>query len=69
MGSIYQAPEHLQICWSATDNVGQPLSVMLAKDEDRHRDRKDYQAIYQSTPRPGCDCSQETLSPHLILAD
>jgi hypothetical protein len=40
MGSIYQAPQHVQICWSATGNAGQPLSVMLAKDDDRHQIEK-----------------------------
>ncbi|KAL2818234.1 hypothetical protein BDW59DRAFT_165566 [Aspergillus cavernicola] len=69
MGSIDQAPQHLQICLSATDHMGQPLSVMLATDEDRTRDRSDYHAAFKSTPQPGCDSSLETLSPHPILTD
>ncbi|KAL3477588.1 hypothetical protein BJX99DRAFT_269793 [Aspergillus californicus] len=69
MGSIEQAPQHLQISLSATYNVGRPLSVILATNEDRTRDINDYHAACRSAPQLGCDSIRETLSPHPIFTD
>lgn len=43
--------------------------MISAKDEDKIRDRKAYQNVYQSTLIPGFDPGEETVSAHPILSD
>ncbi|KAF7591616.1 hypothetical protein BBP40_001316 [Aspergillus hancockii] len=69
MGSLYETPRHQQICWSATGVAKQPIPVAVASEEDRYRDRTEYQAALSATPQYGCDPSEETLSPHPILSN
>ncbi|KAB8072665.1 hypothetical protein BDV29DRAFT_192349 [Aspergillus leporis] len=47
----------------------QPMPLAVASEENRQRDRTRFQAVLSATPQPGCDPSEETLSPHPVLTD
>lgn len=61
------AAHHQQICWSATHN--QAVPVLNATTQDQYRDQIVYQEINRLTPQPGCDPSEESISPHPVLSD
>lgn len=70
MGIFYKPPRHQQICWSAANDVKQPVPVITAKDEDRNRDRVGYQEVLRLTQQQkGYESNLETRSAHPILTD
>lgn len=69
MATVSPAPRHLQIALSATEDRKQIVPVSDASKEDRTRDRTVYDAADRSTPQPGLDPDEQTISAHPILSD
>ena len=67
--TIVNAPRHRQIGLSATVDRKQIVPVINASKEDRARDRTTYDAVNRSTPQPGYNPDEETISAHPILSD
>jgi hypothetical protein len=59
----------LQIALSAAEDRKQIVPVSDASKEDRIRDRTVYDATDRSTPQPGLDPDEQTISAHPILSN
>lgn len=68
MGSLANAPNHQQVCWSVTDGTGQRVPAIEAHKRDQSSEAGAYQELIPSIHESGYN-PKEIFSPHPILTD